>query len=93
MIVAGCSPASPAARPGLSPPASPPVPERAPLAPPIGATAPRNALRQEQAWATDAALLRLLAPAARAELDAARGSGYAQPSPDAQPAGWLDRQA
>jgi len=59
----------------------------------IGATARRNALLLEQAWATDAALLRLLATAARAEMDAARGSGYAQPSPDAQPAGWLDRQA
>jgi hypothetical protein len=59
----------------------------------IGATARRNALLLEHAWATDAALLRLLATAARAEMDAARGSGYAQPSPDAQPAGWLDRSA
>jgi hypothetical protein len=59
----------------------------------IGATARRNALLLEHAWATDAALLRLLATAARAEMDAARGSGYAQPSLDAQPAGWLDRSA
>jgi hypothetical protein len=59
----------------------------------IGATARRNALLLEHAWATDAALLRLLATAARAEMDAARGSGYARPSPDAQPAGWLDRSA
>lgn len=59
----------------------------------IGATARRNALLLEHAWSTDAALLRLLATAARAEMDAARGSGYAQPSPDARPAGWLDRQA
>jgi hypothetical protein len=59
----------------------------------IGATARRNALLLEHAWATDAALLRLLATAARAEMDAARGSGYAQPNPDAQPAGWLDRSA
>ena len=59
----------------------------------IGAIARRNALLLEQAWATDAALLRVLATAARAEMDAARGSGYAQPSLDAQPAGWLDRSA
>jgi len=59
----------------------------------IGATARRNALLLEHAWATDAALLRLLATAARAEMDASRGSGYAQASPDAQPAGWLDRSA
>lgn len=59
----------------------------------IGATVRRNALLLEHAWATDAALLRLLATAARAEMDATRGSGYAQPNPDAQPAGWLDRSA
>ena len=59
----------------------------------IGATARRNALLLEHAWATDAALLRLLATAARAEMDAAKGSGYAHPNPDAQPAGWLDRSA
>jgi hypothetical protein len=59
----------------------------------IGATVRRNALLLERAWATDAALLRLLATAARAEMDAARGSGYALPTPDAQPAGWLDRSA
>jgi hypothetical protein len=59
----------------------------------IGATARRNALLLEHAWATDAALLRLLATAARAGAEAASGTGYAQPTPDAQPAGWLDRSA
>jgi hypothetical protein len=63
----------------------------------IGATARRNALLLEHAWATDAALLRLLATAARNEIQAASGSGYgttgAQASPDAIQAGWLDRKA
>jgi hypothetical protein len=61
----------------------------------IGATARRNALLLEQAWTTDAALLRLLATAARAELDAAAGTGYAHvaAAAAARPVGWLDRSA
>jgi hypothetical protein len=59
----------------------------------IGATARRNALLLEHAWNTDAALLRMLATAARAEREATTGSGYAPASQDARPAGWLDRSA
>jgi len=66
----------------------------APLAARIGAAARRNALLLERAWVTDAALLRLLATAARAGSDAASTTTYAGPSPDpSQPAGWLDRSA
>jgi hypothetical protein len=71
-----------------------PDPAVAPLAARIGSAARRNALLLERAWATDAALLRLLAMAARAGSDAAGAQAYAQPSPDpSQPAGWLDRSA
>jgi hypothetical protein len=59
----------------------------------IGATARRNALLLERAWATDAALLRLLAVAARDDAAVSSGAGYAPISPDAQPTGWLDRSA
>jgi hypothetical protein len=62
---------------------------RAAVAERIGASARRNAVLLESAWATDAALLRLLAAAAL-EADAA-AAGY-EPAP-AGPAGWLDRSA
>jgi hypothetical protein len=58
----------------------------------IGATARRNALLLEQAWATDASLLRLIATAARDDHQSTAGTGYA-PSPQRAPAGWLDRSA
>jgi hypothetical protein len=67
------------------------------LAARIEAAARRNAILLERAWATDAAILRLLAAAARSEADAASGdygSTGATASPDpAQPSGWLDRSA
>jgi hypothetical protein len=64
------------------------------LAARIGAAARRNALLLERAWATDAALLRMLVVAARGQADAPLAGPYAQPSPDpAQPAGWLVRSA
>ena len=56
----------------------------------ISATARRNAVLLESAWATDAAILRLLAAAAR---EAAAGPSYATPTASALPAGWLDRTA
>jgi len=56
----------------------------------IGATARRNAVLLESAWATDAAILRLLASAAR---EADPGASYAGPAAPAAPAGWLDRSA
>ena len=64
----------------------------------ISATARRNAYLLERAWATDAALLRLLASAAKAEAEAEAASAcagaYAQPTADpARPSGWLDRSA
>jgi hypothetical protein len=59
----------------------------------IGATARRNALLLERAWATDAALLRLLAVAARDDAVTHSGAGYAPLRADAVPAGWLDRSA
>lgn len=59
----------------------------------IGATARRNAMLLEHAWATDAALLRLLATAARTEAQQSIGVGYAPPSQAPVPAGWLDRSA
>ena len=71
-----------------------PDPAVAPLAARIEVIARRNALLLERAWATDAALLRLLATAARGGSDAASATTYSQPSPDpSQPAGWLDRSA
>lgn len=67
------------------------------LAARIEATARRNALLLERAWATEAAVLRLLAAAAKAESDAASagyGAGAAATATDTgQPAGWLDRSA
>jgi len=67
------------------------------LAARIEATARRNAILLERAWATDAAMLRLIATAAKAESDAASGdygASGATASPDpAQPSGWLDRSA
>lgn len=59
----------------------------------IGASARRNALLLERAWATDAALLRLLATAARDEAAMHVRTGYAPMAVDTQPAGWLDRSA
>jgi hypothetical protein len=62
----------------------------------IGATARRNALLLEHAWATDAALLRLLATAVRNEAEASSGTGYkhsAAQLPDGIPAGFIDRSA
>jgi hypothetical protein len=60
----------------------------------IGATARTNAVLLERAWATDAALLRLLAQAARGESDGAAAGAYAHQSADPdQPSGWLDRSA
>lgn len=56
----------------------------------IGVSARRNAVLLEEAWMTDAAILRLLAAAAR-DADAAPGA-YAPPA-SALPAGWLDRSA
>ena len=53
----------------------------------IATGARRNAQLLERAWATDAALLRLLATAARP--DAASGPAWAA----AEPAGFLDRSA
>jgi hypothetical protein len=61
------------------------------LAARIGASARRNALLLESAWATDAEVLRLLATAAM-EQDGGNSS-YAIPVPGAAPAGWLDRSA
>lgn len=59
----------------------------------IGATARRNALLLEAAWATDAAMLRFLAAAA-AEADGPAAYGPTGPAgASAQPAGWLDRTA
>jgi hypothetical protein len=80
-----------------APEAEPPDPAVVLLGARIGATARRNALLLEHAWATDAALLRLLASAARSESETALGGGYARHganrAPDPAPAGWLDRQA
>ncbi|MEI7745032.1 MAG: hypothetical protein WCK58_14945 [Chloroflexota bacterium] len=63
----------------------------------IGATARRNAMLLEHAWATDAALLRLLAMAARDHSAGAPGAATyglaAATVSDAEPAGWLDRSA
>jgi hypothetical protein len=59
----------------------------------IGATARRNALLLERAWATDAALLRLLAVAARDEAASHKATGYAPVAMSAPPSGWLDRSA
>ncbi len=59
----------------------------------IAITARRNAMLLEHAWATDAALLRLLATAAHTEAQQNAGMGYAQRSPEPVPAGWLDRSA
>lgn len=58
------------------------------LAARIGASARRNALLLESAWATDAEILRLLATTALAQDDASYG-----PPPGTAPAGWLDRSA
>jgi hypothetical protein len=67
------------------------------LAARIEAAARRNALLLERAWATDAAILRLLATAARSEADAASGdygaAGMTAAPDPAQPSGWLDRSA
>jgi hypothetical protein len=64
------------------------------LAARIGAAARRNAVLLERAWATDAAMLRLLAMAARGDAEPGTAGAYAHTSPDpAQPAGWLDRSA
>jgi len=67
------------------------------LAARIEAAARRNAVLLERAWATDAAMLRLIASAARSEAEAASGdygATGATASPDpAQPSGWLDRSA
>lgn len=57
----------------------------------IGATARRNAVLLETAWATDAAMLRLLAAAA-SEADGS-SAAYGPVAPGASPAGWLDRTA
>jgi hypothetical protein len=62
----------------------------APLAARIGASARRNAVLLESAWATDAEILRLLATAAM-EQDAS-DSTYG-PAASTAPAGWLDRSA
>jgi hypothetical protein len=64
------------------------------LAARIGAAARRNALLLETAWATDAAILRLLATAAKAESERASGDYGATASVDpTQPSAWLDRSA
>ncbi len=64
------------------------------LAARIEAAARRNARLLEAAWATDAAILRLLASAARAETERASGDYAATAATDpAQPSGWLDRSA
>ncbi len=57
----------------------------------IGAAARRNAVLLESAWATDAAILRLLAAAAVEQADAQ--SSYQVPVASPPPAGWLDRSA
>jgi hypothetical protein len=76
---------------------APPDPSVLVLGAQISSTARRNAFLLERAWATDAALLRLMAGAAKAEAEAASCSGtsaYAAPSTDpARPSGWLDRSA
>lgn len=59
----------------------------------IAITARRNAMLLERAWATDAALLRLLATAARTEAQQSVGIGYAPAPAEAMPSGWLDRSA
>jgi hypothetical protein len=63
------------------------------LAARIEAAARRNALLLERAWAVDAAMLRLLAAAAKAESEGAGSYGAASTADPAQPAGWLDRSA
>jgi hypothetical protein len=64
------------------------------LAARIEAAARRNALLLEAAWATDAAILRLLATTAREESDRASGDYGATATVDpSQPSGWLDRSA
>ena len=57
----------------------------------IGATARRNALLLETAWATDAEILRLLAAAV---MDQEPGTAaYGAPAAGSAPVGWLDRSA
>jgi hypothetical protein len=67
------------------------------LAARIEAAARRNAVLLERAWATDAAILRLLATAVRSEAETASGdygATGATASPDpSQPSGWMDRSA
>ena len=63
---------------------------RAAIAARIAAVARRNALLLETAWATDAAVLRLLAAAATEQQ---AGPAYGAPAQGPLAAGWLDRSA